>query len=286
MCGPFVVQFPRPGTIATMPRFAANCSLLFGEQPFLDRFEQAARAGFAAVEFLFPYPHPAAEIRMRLQAHGLRAVLFNTPPGDAALGERGLACIPGREAEFRDGALRALDYAQTLGVGNVHVLAGIVPEGVDASAARATYVANLAFAAARFAEAGVRVLVEPINGFDMPGYFLRRSAQAISLIDEIGAANVFLQYDIYHAQRSEGELAATITALLPRIGHMQIADNPGRHEPGSGEINFPFLFAHIDRLGYAGHIGCEYRPATTTEAGLGWLRSAEAAAAATACAGS
>ncbi|HZV93315.1 MAG TPA: TIM barrel protein, partial [Caldimonas sp.] len=194
MRGPFVAQFPPPGTIAAMPRLAANCSFLFPERPFLDRFEHAARAGFAAVEFLFPYAHPAPDIRARLQAHGLRAVLFNTPPGDAAGGERGMACIPGREAEFRDGALRALDYAQALGVGNVHVLAGIVPDGVGADAARATYVANLAFAAARFAEARVRVLVEPLNRFDAPGYFVNRSAQAISLIDEIGAANVFLQY--------------------------------------------------------------------------------------------
>jgi hydroxypyruvate isomerase len=260
-----------------MPRFAANCSMLFAEQPFLDRFERAAQAGFEAVEFLFPYAHAAGEIAARLAANGLEAVLFNAPPGDADAGERGTACIPGREAEFRDGVLRAAEYAQALGVGNVHVMAGLVPAGVAVDVARRTYVDNLRFAAAQFARIGVRALIEPINRFDMPSYFLHRAADALAVIDEVGAPNLLLQHDLYHAQRSEGELAANIERLLPKIGHMQIADNPGRHEPGSGEINFPFLFALIDRLGYRGHIGCEYRPLAVTEAGLAWFRAATAA---------
>lgn len=257
-----------------MPRFAANLSLLFTEVPFLDRFERAARAGFSAVEFLFPYPHTPEQIKARLDAAGLRAVLFNAPPGDSGRGERGMACRPGREAEFRAGVAQALDYARALGVPNVHVMAGLAPEGGDASALRRCYVANLRHVAAEFAQAGVRALIEPINAFDIPGYYLSRTAQALEVIAEVGAPNLMLQYDLYHAQRSEGELAATIERLLPKIGHMQIADNPGRHEPGSGEINYPFLFEHIDRLGYTGHIGCEYRPLAGTEAGLGWFMRA------------
>ncbi len=257
-----------------MPRFAANCSMLFAEQPFLDRFEQAAKAGFDAVEFLFPYAHDAAEIADRLASNGLRAVLFNAPPGDTEAGERGTACLPGREAEFRAGVLRAAEYAQVLGVGNIHVMAGLKPTGVAEEVVRRTYVENLRFAAAQFAGIGVRALIEPINRFDMPTYFLHRAADALSIIDEVGAPNLLLQHDLYHAQRSEGELAANIERLLPKIGHMQIADNPGRHEPGSGEINFPFLFALVDRLGYGGHIGCEYRPLGRTEEGLGWFRAA------------
>jgi hydroxypyruvate isomerase len=257
-----------------MPRFDANCSMLFAEQPFLDRFERAARAGFDAVEFLFPYAHAPSEIGQRLEANGLAAILFNTPPGDWDAGERGMACIPGREEEFRAGVMRALEYASALGVGNVHVLAGMAPAGVAPAQVRRTYVDNLRFAATQFAAAGARALIEPINGFDMPGYYLCRTAQALSVIDEVAAPNLLLQYDLYHAQRSEGELAATIETHLAKIGHMQIADNPGRHEPGSGEINFAFLFAHVDRIGYAGHIGCEYRPLGATEAGLDWFRDA------------
>lgn len=260
------------GTIRAMPRFDANCSMLYTELPFLDRFAAAARAGFRAVEFLFPYAHAPAEIGRRLADHGLAAVLFNAPPGDAEGGERGMACIPGREAEFRDGVMRALDYASALRVPNVHVLAGIPPPDVTRAYAHRTYVDNLRFATARFASAGVRVLIEPINRHDMPGYFMSRTAQALAVIDEVAAPNLLMQYDLYHAQRSEGELAATIEKHLAKIGHMQIADNPGRHEPGTGEINFPFLFAHIDRLGYAGHVGCEYRPRAGTDEGLGWFR--------------
>ncbi len=248
--------------------------MLFTELPFLDRFERAAKSGFAAVEFLFPYAHAPLEIKARLDANGLSAVLFNTPPGDSEGGERGTACIPGREAEFRSGVLRAVEYAQALGVASVHVMAGLAPPGIASEILRCTYLDNLRFAAAQLAAVGARALIEPINRFDMPSYFLHGTAEAIAVIEEVAAPNLLLQYDLYHAQRSEGELAATMTRHLDRIGHMQIADNPGRHEPGSGEINFPFLFAHIDRLGYAGHVGCEYRPLGGTEAGLAWFHAA------------
>jgi hydroxypyruvate isomerase len=253
-----------------MPRFAANLSMLFTEVPFLDRFERAAQAGFEAVEFLFPYAWSAHEIRQRLDAHGLKPVLFNLPPGDWDGGERGIACHPDRIDEFRAGVAQALEYARVLGVPQLHCVAGIRPAGVDEATLRRTYVDNLRHAAAELKRAGLRLLIEPINCNDIPGFYLNRSAQAIDILDEVGADNAFLQYDIYHAQRSEGELAATMQKHLARIGHMQIADNPGRHEPGSGEINYAFLFGHIDRIGYEGWIGCEYRPAAGTEAGLGW----------------
>ena len=260
-----------------MPRFAANLSMLFTEQPFLDRFAAAARAGFEAVEFLFPYEHPAQEIRSRLDAHGLQLVLHNLPAGDWAAGERGIACHPDRVAEFREGVSRAIDYAQALGVGQLNCLAGKRPEGVSVDQAQRTLVANLRYAADRLGGAGLKLLVEPINRFDIPGFFLTRTDQALALMDEVGADNLFLQYDLYHAQRMEGELAATLTQQLPRIAHVQLADNPGRNEPDTGEIAYPFLFAHLDRIGYAGWVGCEYKPATTTEAGLGWLAAARGA---------
>jgi hydroxypyruvate isomerase len=255
-----------------MPQFAANLTMLFNEVPFLDRFERAARAGFQAVEFLFPYDFASQEIRSRLDAHGLSLVLHNLPAGDWAAGERGIACHPDRVQEFRDGVQRAVEYAQALGVKQLNCLAGKVPAGVDADTARRTFVDNLRFAAPVLQKAGLKLLIEPINHFDIPGFFLTRSDQAIAILDEVAAPNAFLQYDIYHAQREEGEIAATLQRLMPRIGHIQLADNPGRNEPGTGELNWPFLFAHIDRLGYAGHIGCEYKPATTTEAGLGWMQ--------------
>ncbi|MBA3623214.1 MAG: hydroxypyruvate isomerase [Methylibium sp.] len=255
-----------------MPRFAANLSMLFTEHPFLDRFERAAKAGFEAVEFLFPYAHPAEEIKQRLDDNGLTLVLHNLPAGDWDAGERGIAGHPDRVAEFRAGVARAIDYAQALGVEQLNCLAGKAPAGVSEAALRETFMSNLARAAAALKSAGLKLLIEPVNTFDIPGFYLNRTAQAISILDEVGADNAFVQYDIYHAQRMEGELAATLQKYLPRIGHIQLADNPGRNEPGSGEINYPFLFAHLDRLGYDGWIGCEYKPATTTEAGLGWRR--------------
>jgi hydroxypyruvate isomerase len=253
-----------------MPRFAANLTMLFTEVPFLDRFERAARAGFSAVEFLFPYPFEAQEIKARLDAHGLALVLHNLPAGDWEVGERGIACHPGRIDEFRAGVDRAIAYATVLGTKNLNCLVGKAPDGVAEGELHATLVGNLRHAAARLRGAGLNLLVEPINRFDIPGFHLHRTDQALALLDEVGADNAFLQYDIYHAQRTEGELAATLGRHLARIGHVQLADNPGRHEPGTGEINYPFLFQHLDRIGYAGWVGCEYKPATTTEAGLGW----------------
>jgi len=255
-----------------MPRFAANLTMLFNEVAFLDRFALAAQAGFDAVEFLFPYAYAAQDIRQRLDAHGLRLVLHNLPPGDWDAGERGIACHPDRVEEFRAGVAQGIAYAKTLGVGQLNCLAGKAPAGIADDELRRTLVANLRFAAQAFKDADLRLLVEPINSFDIPGFYVNRTAQALSLLDEVGADNVYLQYDIYHAQRMEGELAATIAQHLPRIAHMQLADNPGRHEPGTGEINFAFLFDHLDRLGYSGWIGCEYKPTTTTTAGLGWVQ--------------
>jgi hydroxypyruvate isomerase len=256
-----------------MPKFAANLSMLFTEVPFLDRFERAAHAGFDAVEFLFPYAFAAAEIKARLDGNGLQLALFNTPAGDWEAGERGLACLPQRVDDFRKGVGQAIAYATALGATQVHCMAGKAPQGAADASLRKTYVGNLHFAAAQLQRAGLKAVIEPINTYDIPGYYLNRTAQALAIIDEVGAANLFLQYDIYHAQRSEGELAATISKHLARIAHMQVADNPGRNEPGSGEINYPFLFGHIDRIGYTGFIGCEYKPAGPTEAGLGWFES-------------
>jgi hydroxypyruvate isomerase len=253
-----------------MPRFAANLTMLFNEVPFLDRFEHAARAGFEAVEFLFPYAYPAEEIKARLQAHSLQLVLHNLPAGDWDAGERGIACHPDRVEEFRAGVAQAIGYAKTLGVPQMNCLAGKLPAGVSREQAHATFVANLRFAAAELKAAGLKLLIEPINSFDIPGFFLNTTAQAVAVLDEVGADNAYVQYDIYHAQRMEGELAATMAKHLARIGHIQLADNPGRHEPGTGEINYPFLFAHLDRIGYSGWIGCEYKPKAGTAEGLGW----------------
>ena len=254
-----------------MLRFAANVSMLFAEAPFLDRFALAARAGFAAVECQFPYEAPAAEIRARLDDLGLAMVLHNLPAGDWAAGDRGLAGLPQRVDEFRAGVPRAIAYAHALGVAQVNCLAGIAPPGADEGTLRRTLVDNLRFAARAFAAEGLKLLVEPINTFDMPGFLVNRTAQAVALLDEVGEPNAFVQYDAYHAQRMEGELAATIARHLPRIAHVQVADNPGRHEPGTGEIRFEFLFSELERLGYDGWIGCEYRPAARTGDGLGWL---------------
>ena len=253
-----------------MPRFAANLTMMFTEHPFLDRFEHAAKAGFDAVEFLFPYAFEAEQIRRRLDANGQTLVLHNLPAGDWDAGERGIACHPDRTDEFRAGVATALAYAQTLGVGQLNCLAGKAPAGVAGDVLRRTFVDNLRYAAGELKRAGLKLVIESINTYDIPGFYLNGTAQAIAILDEVGADNAFFQYDIYHMQRMEGELAASMQKYLPRIGHIQLADNPGRNEPGTGEINYPFLFAHLDRIGYAGWIGCEYKPATTTEAGLGW----------------
>ena len=256
-----------------MPKFAANLTMLFNELPFLDRFEAAAKADFKAVEFLFPYAWPAQEIKQRLDAHGLTLVLHNLPAGNWEAGERGIACHPDRVDEFRTGVGTAISYAKALGVSQLNCLAGKAPAGVSESVLNETLVSNLRFAAAELKQAGLRLLIEPINTFDIPGFYLTGTAQAVAVLDAVGADNAFVQYDIYHAQRMEGELAATMQKQLGRIGHIQLADNPGRNEPGTGEINYPFLFAHLDRIGYDGWIGCEYKPATTTQAGLGWRQA-------------
>jgi hydroxypyruvate isomerase len=255
-----------------MPKFSANLSMLYTELPFLDRFEAAARANFKAVEFLFPYAYVAKDIKQRLDDNGLELVLHNLPAGDWDAGERGIACDPSRTEEFRTGITRGIEYAQALGVRQLNCLAGKAPAGVALDALRDTFTSNLARAAVALKSAGLRLLIEPINTYDIPGFYLSRTNQALSILDAVGADNAFVQYDIYHAQRMEGELAATMQKHLPRIGHIQLADNPGRNEPGTGEINYPFLFVHLDRIGYQGWIGCEYKPATTTLAGMGWLQ--------------
>jgi len=256
-----------------MPKFAANLTMLFNEHAFLDRFEAAAKAGFEAVEFLFPYAFAADDIKQRLQAHNLKLVLHNLPAGDWDGGERGIACHPDRVDEFRGGVARGIEYGSALGVPRLNCLAGKAPAGVDATTLRSTFVANLRFAAAEFKKAKLNLLIEPINRFDIPGFYLNTTAQALSILDEVGADNAYVQYDIYHAQRMEGELANTMSAQLARIGHIQLADNPGRNEPGTGEINYAFLFRHLDRIGYKGWIGCEYKPAARTEDGLGWIQA-------------
>ncbi|HEY5790889.1 MAG TPA: 2-oxo-tetronate isomerase [Gammaproteobacteria bacterium] len=253
-----------------MPRFAANLSMLFTEVPFLERFGRAAASGFAAVEYLFPYAFPAAEIAAQLRGHGLEQALFNLPPGDWDAGERGIAALPGREEEFAAGVETALEYAAALDCPRLHAMAGIPAAGCDPREATAVYVANLRHAAARLAARGRTLLVEPINTRDMPGYFLSRQEQARELIELVGAPNLRLQFDVYHCQVMQGDLTRRLEELLPLIGHVQVADVPERHEPGSGEINYAHLFRTLDRLGYAGWVGCEYRPAGTAEAGLGW----------------
>ena len=253
-----------------MPKFAANLTMMFNEVEFLDRFEAAARAGFKGVEYLFPYDHQPELLAERLEKHGLVQALHNLPAGNWDAGDRGIACDPDRVGEFQDGVGAAIKYATALGCGQVNCLAGIVPRSVSGAKAHQTFVDNLGFAAPRLASAGVRLLIEPINTIDIPGFMLTRTHQARSVISEVASDNLFLQHDIYHMQIMEGDLARTIEGNLDIIGHMQLADNPGRNEPGTGEINYPFLFDLIDASGYEGWIGCEYRPKSTTQEGLGW----------------
>lgn len=262
-----------------MPRFAANLSMLYNDVDFLDRFAAAARDGFKAVEYLFPYAYTPEQLAALLRQHGLQQVLFNAPPGDWDAGERGIACLPGREAEFREGIARAITYAQALQCPRIHVMAGLVPQDVDPATVRATYVANVRYAAELAAAHGIQILLEPINGRDMPGFFLSRQDQAHALVAEIGATNVKVQMDLYHCQIVEGDLAMKIRQYLPtgNVGHFQIAGVPERHEPDVGELNYPYLFQLLDTLGYDGWIGCEYKPARgaaphATRDGLGWLQ--------------
>lgn len=254
-----------------MPRFAANLTMLFNEVPFLERFALAKTAGFKAVEFLFPYAYSKEEIKSALDNNALKLVLHNLPAGDWDAGERGIACHPDRVNEFRSGVAKAIEYATYLNVGQLNCLAGKAPVGVDAKLLHDTFVSNLQYAASELKKAGLKLLIEPINTFDIPGFYLSKTEQGIAILDAVGADNAFLQYDIYHAQRMEGELANTIQKHLSRIAHIQLADNPGRNEPGTGEIHYDYLFGLLDRLGYAGYIGCEYKPLKSTAAGLGWM---------------
>jgi hydroxypyruvate isomerase len=262
-----------------MPRFAANLSMMYAELPFLERFGAAARDGFGAVEFLFPYEWPAATLAALLAEHGLKQVLFNAPPGDFTNGERGIGCLPGREDEFRKGFERALDYAATLACPRLHVMAGLVPPDATRESLRPLYLRNLAWAANRAADANVDILIEPINTRDIPGYFLNRQDEAHAVLAEVASPRLKVQMDLYHCQIVEGDVAMKLRTYLPtgRVGHLQIAGVPQRHEPDVGELNYGYLFEVIDELGYDGWIGCEYRPAAATSLGLGWLRRARAA---------
>jgi hydroxypyruvate isomerase len=255
-----------------MPKFAANLSMLFTEVDFLSRFEKAKNAGFKGVEYLLPYDYPVEDVVEALQSNGLTQVLFNLPSGDMPNGERGIACLPDRIDEFRQGVDQAITYAKALNCPQLNCLAGKVPEGLSHSEAHQLFVDNLRFAADKLAAENITLLVEMINTKDVPGFFLTTTAQALSILEEVNHPNIKIQYDIYHMQRMEGELANTMKANIDNIKHMQLADNPGRHEPGTGEINYSFLFDFIDQLPYDGWIGCEYAPAAGTEEGLGWLK--------------
>lgn len=255
-----------------MPKFAANLTMLYNEIDFPDRFKAAADAGFRGVEYLFPYAYPKAQLAELLALNGLTQVLHNLPAGDWAKGERGIAVLPGRVGEFQDGVDKTIEYATALGCKQVNCLSGIAPADVDSDKLRETFVSNVRFAGQQLKAHGIKLLVEAINTFDIPGFYVSGTQQALDLIDAAGSDNIFFQYDIYHMQRMEGELAATIKKHLARIPHLQLADNPGRNEPGTGEINYPFLFDTIDKLGYTGWIGCEYKPVATTTAGLGWVK--------------
>jgi hydroxypyruvate isomerase len=258
-----------------VPKFAANLSMMFQDIGFLDRFDAAARAGFKGVEFLFPYDHPPEAIAERLERNHLTLALFNTVPGDWAAGERGLAALPGREAEFRDGVDQAIGYAKATKCPLVHTMAGLWPEGQNREAGERVYIENLTWAADRVAASGLTVVIEPINTRDIPGYFLNYTAQAMRVIERVGRTNLKLQLDLYHVQIMEGDLATKIRALGSHYPHVQIAGNPGRHEPNVGEIHYPYLFDLLDEVGYDGWIGCEYRPKGDTVAGLGWAKKYE-----------
>ena len=255
-----------------MPKFSANLTMLFNEVEFLNRFGAAAKAGFRAVEFLLPYAHEKTQLIDVVQKDNLQVVLFNMPAGDWSAGDRGMACDPARAGEYQEGVGTAIDYALALGCKQIHCMAGLKPRGVSEENMRDAYIASLQFAGTELAKHGMKLLIEAINTRDMPGYYLNSSRQAFDIMHYANVPNLSFQYDIYHLQIMEGDLAPTIEKHLAKIGHIQLADTPGRHEPGTGEINYNFLLPHLDKIGYRGWIGCEYRPATTTEAGLGWLK--------------
>ncbi|MFZ5828105.1 MAG: hydroxypyruvate isomerase [Bacillota bacterium] len=256
-----------------MPKLAANLTMLFTEVPFPERFGAARKAGFRSVEFLFPYDYSPEQVKGWVDEHGLTVVLHNLPSGNWAAGERGIAADPRRTDEFRAGVSKAITYARALGVPRLNCLAGKAAPGFSPEEHWKTLVENLRFAAGALGEAGLELLVEPINHYDMPGFVLNRTDQALALIEEVGAPNLYLQYDVYHAQREEGNLVPTIRQHLPKIRHIQIADNPGRHQPGTGEINYPFLLGELDRLGYTGYVSLEYIPEPNTVDSLGWIQA-------------
>ncbi|HJV80856.1 2-oxo-tetronate isomerase [Noviherbaspirillum sp.] len=256
-----------------MPKFAANLTMMFNEVPFLQRFKAAAQAGFKAVEFLFPYDFAPEEVAAQLKAHHLENVLFNMPPGDWAAGERGIASLPGRTAEFREGVATAIRYAKALGTLRLHAMAGLLPKGGDAAQYRSIFIDNLRYACAEAAQHGITVLIEPINTRDIPGYFLNTQAEAHAIREEVGAPNLKVQMDFYHVQIVEGDIAMKVRRYLPHIGHIQIAGVPERNEPDTGEVNYAYLFRLLDQLGYDGWLGCEYRPAKGTVEGLGWMKA-------------
>lgn len=259
-----------------MPKFAANLSMMYQEYAFLDRFAAAARDGFEAVEYLFPYEHAVRELDVRLRDHGLQQVLFNAPPGDWKAGERGIACLPGRTPEFREAIARALDYAHALRCPRVHVMAGLAPAGTPREALRAIFVERLHFAAEAATKAGVTMLIEPINQRDIPGFFLNRQDEAHAIVAEVGSPHLKVQMDLYHCQIVEGDVATKVRRYVPtgNVGHVQIAGVPERQEPDVGEVHYPYLFDVLDAAGYDGWVGCEYRPRAGTSAGLGWLARA------------
>lgn len=254
-----------------MPQFAANLSMLFNEVPFMERFNKAANYGFKGVEFQFPYAYSATEIKHKLDQNQLTLVLHNLPPGNWDDGERGIACLPDRIEEFREGVKTGIDFATVLGAPQLNCLAGKAPDNIDPKILHRTLISNLQYAAAELKKVNLKLLIEPINVFDIPGFFLSKTHQALQILDEVASDNLFIQYDIYHAQRMEGELSKSIETNFSKIAHIQLADNPGRNEPGTGEINYAYLFKLLDRLKYKGWIGCEYKPATNTEEGLIWL---------------
>ncbi|MGV0817577.1 hydroxypyruvate isomerase [Martelella sp. AMO21009] len=255
-----------------MPKFAANLSFLYADLPFLDRIAAAAKDGFPAVEYVGPYDFPEEDVAAALKAANVKQALFNLPAGDWAGGERGIGCLPDRAEEFKAGVDKAISYAKALGCPKVNCLAGIAPKGVAAEKLEQTLVENLKYAAPRLADAGVKLLLEPINLRDIPGFFVSTTDHAERILDAVGSDNLFIQYDIYHTQIMQGDLAETYKRLKAKIAHVQLADNPGRHEPGTGEINYPYLFNILDAEGYDGFIGCEYKPSAGTSEGLGWMK--------------
>ncbi len=256
-----------------MPKFAANLSMMFQDLPFLDRFAAAAKAGFAGVEFLFPYDFPAEEVERHRRAAGVEVALFNLPAGNWSAGERGITCLPGREEEFRAGVEKAIEYATCLNCPRLHAMAGIVPVGTDAVACRKTLIANLRYAAEKVAQHNITLLLEAINTRDMPGFIVSTQSDSHSVCEAVGADNLKMQMDLYHMQVMEGDLATKLKRYMPRCGHVQIAGCPERNEPDTGEIRYEYLLRLLDKLGYGGWVGCEYRPAGKTTDGLGWLQS-------------